>query len=607
MTTATAARPAWMEALATEYRCGTANTFLLYGNVHDYIDHPTANITLVNFLEEVLGKSCSVATYAPDRGIRFPGAGPIQKESRLRFIANVFGVKPKTEDDEPTLPSEAPRAVPLLLDYACTASDKDGLVLKNGESRKAAVIVDRMDLIAPPADKGTLSPAQAGMLAGLHRIGSATEISERMNLVVLLAPSLEEIHPDLRQASASIHAIEVDPPDYDQRLAFATRALERREVRLDGITIQELAASTAGLNRRHIEDIILRAVGNDGTLTRALVRERKAGLMATEYAEVLTVLEPDVTFAMVGGHDLAKRYLREEVIPTLLDEEQIEDAPMGILFSGPSGTGKTWLSRALGAESGLNFLALDADKIRGSYVGESERKLAKALRGVVAMAPCILFIDELDQKVKRVTNSGGGGGDSVESNIFGKLLEFLSDTSHRGRILLVAASNRPDLIDAALQRPGRIDAKIPLLPPDTAEERADALVALMDRFGMEGQPSRDELVAIGRATDLWTQAELEGLVVKARGIARRRKTTLTLAFANALGRMRRSTADVDLHIQKAIAASDDIELVPERYRPMVGREAAMEEIKQAEAAPAPPRERGSVAPAALFGDFGDEE
>ena len=593
-------RPAWMQSLVNEYRCGAANVFLLVGNTGDYVDHPETNITLTGYLTEALSRSCTVVNYAPDTGITFPGVGPVPRESRQRFD-QVLGADAPPPAADPTqarlrqmgalpagnepdlLPREAPRAVPLLLDFVSQA-DGDGRDIP-----KAAVIIDRLDLIAPPSDKGTISPAQAGLLAGLHRIGASPKIGELMNIVVLLAPSLEEVHPDLRQASAAIHVIEVDPPNYDQRLAFAQRTLQSREVTLDGITVQEFAASTAGLNRRHIEDIVLRAAGSGGSLTRALVRERKAGLMATEYAEVLTVLEPDVTFAMVGGHDLAKRYLIEEVIPTLTDEDQIEDAPMGILFTGPSGTGKTWLSRALGTESGLNFLQLDADKIRGQFVGESERKLAKALRGVVAMAPCILFIDELDQKVKRVVNSGGGGGDSVESNIFGKLLEFLSDTSHRGRILLVAATNRPDQIDAALQRPGRIDAKIPLLPPDSPEERADALTALLGRFGM-ALPERDTLVEIGKATDLWTQAELEGLVVKARGVARRRKMGLGDAFVNALSRMRRSTADVELHTQLAVAAADDIELVPERYRPNVGRQ-----VKPVEATPVTPVTRGAAA------------
>jgi transitional endoplasmic reticulum ATPase len=606
----------WLDSLRNEYQCGSSNVFLLHGNTTDYVEHPADNVRLTDFLAEAVGRSATVVTYSPDQGIQFPGLNPIPREARERFEAVVYpemamspearrdaernaASRGETLDEGIPLPRDPAGAIEALLRFVSLASAKDEIAAGR-KGRQAAVIIERMDLIAPPSDKSTLSPADRGMLAALHRIGSSAAIGERGNLVILLAPSLQEVHADLRQTSASIQAIEIEPPSYEQRLAFSKRILERREVTLDDIGVQEFAAATAGLSRRSIEDIVLRGVGNGKVLTRKLVRERKANLLAAEYAEVLTVLEPDVTMSMVGGHELAKRYLLEDVIPTLTDEEQIEDAPMGILFTGPSGTGKTFLARALGTESGLNFLQLDADKIRDQFVGGSEQKLAKALKGVVAMAPCIVFIDELDQKVKRVTNSSGGGGDSVESNIFGKLLEFFSDTSHRGRILLAAASNRPDQIDAALKRPGRIDASIPLLPPDSAEERAEALSALMTRFGMD-VPSREFLVnEVGTRTDLWTQAELEGLVVKARGIARRRKLGLEDGFSQALTRMRRNTDDVDLHTRLAIAACDDASLVPARYQAAVGRQVSAPPPRAAASAPAAPVERGVDVPD-LFG------
>jgi SpoVK/Ycf46/Vps4 family AAA+-type ATPase len=302
--------------------------------------------------------------------------------------------------------------------------------------------------------------------------------------------------------------------------------------------------------------------------------------------------------------------------------------PMGILFAGPSGTGKTFLSRALANALGINCVEMSPDNIRGSYVGESEKKLKRAIQGVKAMSPCVLFIDEIDTKVRRPSGGGGGGGDSVEGNIFGKLLEFLGDTSHRGEILLVCATNRPDSIDAALKRPGRLDAKIPLLPPQTAGERASALAALARRHRVDDL-GYDGWYAIGEQTDSYTQAELEGLVVQAASIrvtdedelaevvARRLKgerepsetELLAEAFVLALEEVVPSTDDITWHTDLAISVCSNRRLVPERYRDRVGKQLARAQSR-AQAQPQAARPgagRVAIQDDDVYEDYDEEE
>lgn len=594
---AIASQPAWWTAMQADYRAGMANVFLLHGNTQDYVEHPRVDRSLRDYLEQRLGLTHTVASFAPDQGVTFPGTELVAREARAWFdqVLGVTTPAPDPNDMAALIRAQggeaggaqqddltkmaAPQAIPLMLDYARQSSTEEagcpqGVAGRDADRRlfpkRAAVIVERMDLICPPDDKARLGGGAAALLARLYRAGSDSQINGRRNLVILLAPSLEEVHPDLRLADSSIRAIEVTVPDQEQRARYIQRMLPARRVTLDGLTPYELASATAGLNRRHIEDIAMRASAAGGLLTQEMVKARKNELIRAEYAEVLTVLETDITLDQVGGHDAVKSWLQRRVLKLMADPTKRHRCPMGVLFAGPSGTGKTFLARAVASALGINCVEMSPENMRGSYVGESEKKLKRGIQGVKAMSPCVLFIDEIDTKIRR-PSGGGGGGDSVEGNLFGKLLEFLSDTSHRGQILLIAATNRPDNIDAALKRPGRIDAKIPLLPPDSAEERADALTRLAIRHGVTGMTD-EAWLAIGADTDLYTQAELEGLIVAAAAIAETDEIPIGEAFQEALEEVVPSTDDIKLHTDLAIAVCSNRRLVPERYRTRVGKQ-----------------------------------
>jgi hypothetical protein len=122
-------------------------------------------------------------------------------------------------------------------------------------------------------------------------------------------------------------------------------------------------------------------------------------------------------------------------------------------MTGPAGTGKTAMAEAVAKEAGINCVILNPARIFGKYVGDTERNLDRALYAILAMAPVLVFIDEIDQSVSR----GASGDSGVSNRFFKRLMEFMSDTSHRGKVVFLAASNRPDLMDPALRRPGRFD------------------------------------------------------------------------------------------------------------------------------------------------------
>lgn len=583
------AHPVWLQQLLHAYRAGKSHAFVLHGNIFDYTD-AQSDLNVRQHVIAAFGGSSSVVLYSPDEGIIFPGPKrTMAAANRKRFDVIAKPATSMTPEQaimasagisgggDGEYPRNATQAMPMIVRFLTEAngnSPDDPDEPGDGSELLATAVIDRCDLIVPPGDKGTMPDPKSAMLSLLHRAGRSSEIYHRGNIIIMLSPTLEEIHPDLRSASSGIRAIEVTLPNYEERRAYAERCIAFRDVALEDITIEQLAAATAGLGRRHIEDVVLEAAASGGKLTRDLVRLRKRELMSSEYAEVIEVMDTEVTLDMVGGHELAKAFIKRRIIDAFRDPSKWDLIPLGLALLGPPGTGKTFLANALANDVGLNCLLLRAEKIKGSLVGESEQRLAKALSAIEAMAPCLVFIDEIDQKFRRAEASAGDGGTAVESNIFGRLLEFFGDTRHRGRILGVAASNRPDLVDAALFRPGRFDVKIPLLPPVDAEERADVLRTLLVRHmagkgfsGLDSVDALDELLLnIGNLTDDWTQAELENLIVQAHATARLEDVTMAVALPATLRNMVPGTRQIRRMSELALAECDNLSLVPERWR-----------------------------------------
>jgi transitional endoplasmic reticulum ATPase len=619
------ADPGWLTTLIHDYQSAVANTFLVHGNVFDYVDHPDRDQVVREYLAGRLAKNFSVVMYSPDEGVTFPGeqstladVRAMAAETRARF-EKVSGLGASELDEaerllqqagqgvggQTDIPREPERALPVLVDFLAMANGADTEKGGDGSGKRAVVIVDRLDLIAPPCDKGTAPGSRLAMLGLLHRVGTLRDLNALGNLLVLLAPSLEEVHPDLRAIASGIRALEVPPPDYEARLDFLGRIVARKKLSLDGIGLNELAAQMAGLGLRHIEDVALRAARRTdwpGIIDRRLVRDRKKELLAAEYGGVIEVVEPSVTLDMIGGHQDVKAWLDDWVFGPAEsgDPGDLQYMPLGCLLMGPAGTGKTILGQAIADRLGWNFLFIRPENIKGSLVGESQQKQAKAIRGAEAMAPCVVMFDEVDQKIRRGEGGSGGGGDAVENDAFARWLEWMSDTTHRGRILMLAATNRPDILDAAFKRRGRFDGKLPLLPPDTARERLSVLSAAINRHcngGLGTLEDADVVTRIGREAESWTQAELEGLVLMAKGLAKIKRTSLDQGLLLAKDRMRTATSDVQRMTLLALAECDDMTLVPERYRPLLAQMQAAEDAQAAAPRrPAPgPREGRDLA------------
>jgi hypothetical protein len=200
---------------------------------------------------------------------------------------------------------------------------------------------------------------------------------------------------------------------------------------------------------------------------RRAINEQSNGL--------LEVIDVQRGFDAIGGMEIVKDYLRAlslRILASSVDGRYHHLIPRGLILAGPPGTGKTIIAEALALESNLNMVKLR--NVREGLVGQSERNLTRAFDVIKALSPILVFVDEIDQAFgNRGLGQSSDGGTS--ERIFGQILEFLGNDRNRGNVIWVTATNRPDVLDAALLR--RFDRIIPCLLP-TPEEQGLILTAM---------------------------------------------------------------------------------------------------------------------------------
>ena len=227
--------------------------------------------------------------------------------------------------------------------------------------------------------------------------------------------------------------------------------------------------------------------------------------------EVFTEI-PDVKWSDVGGLEDIKRVLKETIEWPLKYHDLFKHAgatpPKGILLYGPPGTGKTLLAKAVASESEVNFISIKGPQLMSKWVGESEKGVREIFKKARQASPCIIFFDEIDSVVpKRGMDSSSHVGDRVIS----QFLTEMDGIEELKGIMVLAATNRADIIDEALLRAGRFDFQFEIAPPNEA-----ARLEIM-KVHTRGKPlaKKVNLKALAKATDDLVGADLEALCEKA--------------------------------------------------------------------------------------------
>jgi hypothetical protein len=279
---------------------------------------------------------------------------------------------------------------------------------------------------------------------------------------------------------------------------------------------------------------------------------------------LIEFVESSRTLEDYHGQDSLKSWLRQDIALWRLND--VRALPMGYLLCGPIGTGKTFLVECLAGEAAVPVLKLK--NFRDKWIGSSEANLEKIFRLIRALGRCIVFIDEADQTLGRRDSGPGDGG--LSGRLYSMIAQEMSNAANRGKVIWVFASSRPDLIEADLKRPGRIDVKIPILPAATPAQACALITALAGRFGLELSHTEVEGLRIP-LPQLLTPGAAEALVVKAYRVARTEKVTAAQALRRSLeGYQSAIPPDVlELQIRLAIREATDLAFVPQELQHFV--------------------------------------
>lgn len=466
--------------------------FLLHGNVRDL--HPWEDrdgkiqyVPLRAFLEAFLSRSKEiVAWYNVSEGVEVP-----TKEMEGRLNRCLSGGLTLAE-----LPKGPGEVLPHLEEVITDTR------------HSAAVVLDYAETIAPSGDLSFMSELDKRALVSLQRWSSDPALLASDNLVILVTEQLLELHRKVL-ASPQLAHVAVPLPNEEERERFI------RAQDLAGIDLQmsehDLARVTAGLTLLQIRGLFRVAREGGQAISFKAVSRRKKSIIEQECHGLVEFVDPGHDFSHVGGMDGVKEELMR--IATAIRKGHTNRVPMGVIFVGPMGTGKTYLAEAFAGESGLTCLKLK--NFRDKWVGSTEANLEKILQVVDGLGYVLLILDEADRSIG---NQGGETDGGTGSRVIARLKEFMSDTSHRGRVVIVMMTNRPDKLDTDLKRPGRFDLKIPFFFPEHEDERLRVMEAQVRKNKLTLAPDVDLRAAAARIPG-YSAAEIEAVLLASAGIA----------------------------------------------------------------------------------------
>ncbi|MFC6872737.1 MULTISPECIES: CDC48 family AAA ATPase [Halobellus] len=366
------------------------------------------------------------------------------------------------------------------------------------EESPSIIFIDELDSIAPKRDDVT-GEVERRVVAQLLTMMDGLET--RGEVIVIAATNrVDSVDPALRRPGRFDREIEIGVPDEVGRkeiLQIHTRGMPLS----DDVSLDHLADETHGFVgadiesltkeaamkalRRYLPEIDLDEEDIPPSLIDRMIVKREdfrgalADVEPSAMREVLVEL-PKVSWDDVGGLEDPKQTVKESVEWPLTSQGRFErmgiDPPKGVLLYGPPGTGKTLIAKAVANETNANFISVRGPQLLSKWVGESEKAIRQTFRKARQVSPTIIFFDELDSLAP---SRGGETGNNVSERVVNQLLTELDGLEENGNVMVIGATNRPDMIDPALIRSGRFDRLVLIGQP--SEEGREQILKIHTR------------------------------------------------------------------------------------------------------------------------------
>ena len=440
-------------------------------------------------------------------------------------------------------------------------------IFKEAKEKSPTIIfIDEIDSIAPKREEVT-GEVERRVVSQLLSLMDGLE--GRGKVIVIAATNRPNaIDPALRRPGRYDREIEIKVPDKIGRkeiLLIHSRAMPLEEEGEEAVDVDELASKTHGYVGADLEGLCKEAAMK--TLRRLLpdmkFDEEKISpevldnvrIIKEDFSKALKEITPsamrevyietpDVDWDEIGGLNTIKKEIQEAVEWPLKYPETYEkigySMPRGVLLHGPSGTGKTLIAKAVAKETGANFISVRGPELLSKWVGESERGIREVFRRARQASPCIIFFDELDSLAPL---RGGGGDSQVSERVVSQLLTELDGIQSLDGVLVLAATNRIDMIDPALLRAGRFDKLLYIAQPNR-----NARMKILE-IHIKGKPLSNG-VNVGRIADItdgFSGADLASVV----------NTAVSSVLQNFVSKY--NPEEAKKHIKEAIVNMNDLE------------------------------------------------
>ncbi|KAJ3562418.1 hypothetical protein NP233_g9586 [Leucocoprinus birnbaumii] len=348
-------------------------------------------------------------------------------------------------------------------------------------------------------------------------------------IMLATATSTASIHPLLNSMHLFKEVVHVQPPNKEARRDILSRIVESTLETANDITMDSetplnftaLATQTEGYSALDLQDLVARAI-HQVAMRAALSQSEKPKLTAADFANAQTDFVPlslrdvklqksDIAWSDIGGLYETKQVLRETLEWPTKYAPIFAQSPLrlrsGLLLYGYPGCGKTLLASAVAKECGLNFISVKGPEILNKYIGASEKSVRDLFERASAAKPCVLFFDEFDS----IAPKRGHDSTGVTDRVVNQLLTQMDGAEGLDGVYVLAATSRPDLIDSALLRPGRLDKSLLCNMPGK-EERKDILLAVSRKLSLS--PSVD-LDILAEQTEGYSGADLQAVMYNA--------------------------------------------------------------------------------------------